>query len=399
MHAAELTARLRALSSESGNYAIDFVDLVLAAARANGASDLHLQPTSNGLRVDWRLDGVLQPVGEFPAGRSTDIVMRLKVLAELLTYRCDLPQEGRLVAGAGELETRVSTFPTLYGERAAVRFFTVQQRLEHLHELGWSPTQLIELRDIVRRTGGAVLICGPAGSGKTTTAYAMLREIVADSQGGRSVFSLEDPIEVPVAGVVQSQANPAAGFTLGTALRSLLRQDPEVILVGEIRDRETAEVFLQASLTGQLVIATFHAGSAAEAITRLLDMDLEAYQLRSGLIGVIAQRLVRRLCECRQQVSEPVELFGLPVTKAFRPVGCPDCRQTGYAGRQLIAELLRTDRPPMRQALVPQVDTRQLVTDAIASGMVPLARRAVELVDGGITSPAEVIRVLGALSQ
>lgn len=398
MHAAELTARLRSLSPESGNYAIDFVDLVLAAARANGASDLHLQPTSNGLRVDWRLDGVLQPVGEFPAGRSTDIVMRLKVLAELLTYRCDLPQEGRIVAVPGELETRVSTFPTLYGERAAVRFFTVQQRLEHLHELGWSPTQLTGLRDVVRRTSGAVLICGPAGSGKTTTAYAMLREIVASSQGGRSVFSLEDPIEVPVAGVVQSQANPAAGFTLGTALRSLLRQDPEVILVGEIRDRETAEVFLQASLTGQLVIATFHAGSAAEAITRLLDMDLEAYQLRSGLISVIAQRLVRRLCACRQQIAEPIELFGLPVSEAYRPVGCPACQQTGYSGRQLIAELLQTDRPQIRQALVSQVDTRQLVTEAVDSGMVPLAQRAVELVEGGITSPAEVMRVLGALS-
>src|SRR5262245_430910 len=248
MHAVDLTASLNQLDAGSASYATQFAELLLAAAREAGASDVHLQPTPQGLRVQWRIDGVLLPVGEFPRGKAADVVSRLKVMAELLTYRTDVPQEGRIRRegergregeGESDVEMRVSTFPTLHGERAVVRLFAGESRYLQVPDLGLPEKIEATLSQLLNETSGALLLTGPAGSGKTTTAYACLRDIVRSSARRRSVVTLEDPIEVAIVNVSQSQVQPAAGFTLATGLRSLMRQDPEVILVGEIRDTET----------------------------------------------------------------------------------------------------------------------------------------------------------------
>jgi type II secretory ATPase GspE/PulE/Tfp pilus assembly ATPase PilB-like protein len=387
------------LDLSNAQSAVAVVDRVLDWGRRLGASDLHLQPAANGLEFGLRLDGVLRPAARFPAAIAGNVVARLKVLAELLTYRTDVPQEGRIRAAAGALEIRVSTFPTLYGERAAVRFFAGSQKYERLNDLGLPDGMLERLGGLLGETSGAVLVTGPAGSGKTTTAYACMREIAVRSSGQRSLVSLEDPIEVAVPGVAQAQVNPAVGFDLATGLRFLMRQDPEVIMVGEIRDRATAEAAVQASLTGHLLFSTFHAGSAAEAIGRLSDMGIEPYLLRSGLRAIVSQRLLRRLCRCREPVDDAAGLLGLPVESAFRPRGCEACNGVGYRGRMVLAEILMVERTDLGRAILSREDASVLERLAVESGMVTRWRRAYAAVEKGETSPAEVRRVLGFAEQ
>ena len=260
MSATALASQLKSLQPTDAEYATSFVDTLLVAAIEVQTSDVHLQPTPDGISLSWRIDGVLQIVGVFAPGNPTDVVTRLKVMAALLTYRKDIPQEGRLSQLTDDApDMRISTFPTLYGERAVIRVFAVDHQLLFLDQLGLDDLTVNCLTNATTETSGAILITGPAGSGKTTTAYACLRQIVNNSPG-RSVVSLEDPIEVPVDGVAQSQTNEAAGLDLQSGLKSLLRQDPEVMFIGEMRDKITASLALQASLTGQLVISTFHAG-------------------------------------------------------------------------------------------------------------------------------------------
>jgi type II secretory ATPase GspE/PulE/Tfp pilus assembly ATPase PilB-like protein len=376
-------------------YAVRVVDRLLAAGIDAGASDLHLAPTEAGLEMRWRIDGVLHFVGAVPAETAGHVVARLKVLAELLTYRTDIPQEGRIRAGSDRLERRLSTFPTLYGEKAVVRLFAAGQGLRTIDDLDFPAEVAAGLRSALAETSKAVLVTGPAGSGKTTTLYACLREVAAQSAGGRSLVSLEDPIEVVVAGVAQSQVNPAAGFDLATGLRSILRQDPEVIMVGEIRDRPTAETALQAALTGHLVLSSFHAGSAAEALSRLADMGMEPYLLRSGLRTIVGQRLVRRLCQCAREESGPDERLGLPVACARVALGCAACGGSGYRGRLVVAEHLAIEPHGVGRAILAQRDALHLEREAVAAGMVTLRQRACQAVEAGLTSPAEVRRVLG----
>lgn len=391
-----ISEQLRRLDPSNAEYATKFVDRLLAAARATSASDIHLQPTPQGLDVRWRLDGVLQPIGCFPRGEAADVVNRLKVLAELLTYRNDVPQEGRIRhQQPGHVEVRVSSFPTLHGERAVVRMFAALGDYLYVDSLGLPETTTERLRLLLRETAGALVISGPAGSGKTTTAYACLRDLVRAANHGRSIVSLEDPIEVAVDGVSQSQVNVAGDFDLATGLRSLMRQDPEVILVGEIRDRETAEATFQASLTGHLVISTFHAASAAGAISRLSDMGIEPYLLRSGILGILCQRLVRRLCDCKQPAAEEPAAMGLPATQGWTSVGCPQCLGSGYRGRLVLAEILESSATELGRAILSRDDSGQLEQLAIQAGMVPIRQRAVHAVQTGQTSALEVRRVLG----
>jgi type II secretory ATPase GspE/PulE/Tfp pilus assembly ATPase PilB-like protein len=387
--------RLRRLDSSDPQYAVEFVDQLLAHLPEAGVSDVHLRPDGNGLDMHWRKDGVLVPVGNFPAGVAANVIARLKVLAGLLTYRSDIPQEGRLRTDAARLDIRLSTFPTLFGEKAVLRLFAAKEELQWLEDLGFSGHIGERLRALLTETAGAILIAGPAGSGKTTTAYACLREIVRHTAGGRNVVSLEDPIEVPLAGVAQAQVNASVGFTLASGLRFLMRQDPEVILVGEIRDRETAEVALQGSLTGQLVITTFHAGSAAGAICRLADMGIEPYVLRSGVLAVICQRLARRLCECAMPIVDPDQWLGLPVRQARGAVGCAGCDTTGYRGRIVLAEMLPVDQAEIATALLARSDADTIEQLARTAGMEGLWQQAMRAVEVGETSPAEVRRVLG----
>jgi len=387
--------RLRDLDSSSPEYATAFVGLLLDAASSIRASDVHLQPTTGGLDVRWRLDGVLQPVGVFPRGEAADIVSRMKVLAELLTYRTDVPQEGRIRDRRGNVEIRVSTFPTLHGERAVVRLFAAQGEYLHLRDLGLPDDVSAQLSELLAETSGAILITGPAGSGKTTTAYACLRELVRTSAGGKSIVSLEDPIESAVDGVSQSRVNPTAGFDLAAGLRSLMRQDPEAIMVGEIRDRETAEAAIQASLTGHLLVTTFHAGSAAGAISRLSDMGIEPYLLRSGILGILSQRLVRRLCTCREQITDETAKLNLPAAQAWQNAGCDKCLGSGYRGRVVLAELLQASPTELGRAILSRSDAPQLEQLAIEAGMTSIWQRAKIAVESGTTSPSEVRRVLG----
>ena len=397
-----LAARLAGVRPDHPAAAVDLVAILLDEARAERASDVHLHPTPGGLEVHLRVDGVLARAATLPAGLASNVVARLKVLADLLTYRTDVPQEGRIRTGTGPIlgEIRVSTFPTLHGERAAIRLFAPPGERLRLLDLGLPPDAAGAIDRRLASTSGAILLTGPAGTGKTTTIYACLRELVARSAGGRAIATLEDPIEAAVDGVSQAQVNAAAGFDLAGGLRALLRQDPEVIAVGEIRDRGTAEVAFQAALTGHLVLTTFHAGSAAAAIHRLLEMGIEPYLIRSGLTLVVSQRLVRTLCACARP-AEPgspggaADRLGLPVAPARTPVGCPSCLGTGYRGRAVLAEWLDPGRLAPAALDPARSDLAALEAHAAEAGMLRLRDRALAAVAAGQTTPAEVRRVLG----
>jgi general secretion pathway protein E len=383
------------LDPKSPRFAVDIVDLILESARRAGASDVHLLPTPDGLEMRWRIDGVLQPLDTLPPSIAPNVVSRLKVMAELLTYKNDVPQEGRIRGTDGASEVRVSTFPTLHGEKAVVRLFAATGRFLRLNDLGLPGEVRDALGRLLEETSGAIVVSGPSGAGKTTTIYACLRELVESSGGRRSLATLEDPIEGSVLGVTQSQVNPAAGFDLATGLRSLMRQDPEVIVVGEVRDRITADVAVQASLTGHLVLTTFHAGSAAGAVGRLEDMGIEPYLIRSGLLAVVSQRLVRTLCACAVESDEPRGRLGLPVERYRVAGGCEACRGTGYLGRMVLAELLEPEALGLGSAILDRADVHRLEALALGAGMVGRWERARRAVVEGRTSPAEIRRVLG----
>jgi len=386
--------QLPGIAESDPKYVTELVDVMLTAAQEADASDVHLIPSGDGLGMTWRIDGVLQPVARFPREISANIVSRLKVLAELLTYQTDVPQEGR-ICGGDAVEMRVSTFPTLFGEKAVIRLFVGSGAFRHLDDLLLPEEMCTTLRGLLNETGGVLLITGPAGSGKTTTCYACLRELADKSPVAKSIASLEDPIEALVGGVAQSQIKPAAGFDYQTGVRSLLRQDPEVIMVGEIRDRETAELVFQASLTGHLVLTTFHAGSAAEAVGRLLEMGIEPYQLRSGILAVINQRLARRLCDCAVAGDAESASLGLDVRQLREAAGCGDCASTGYRNRIVLAEMLQPNTEATARAILSRSDAREIERLAVADGMISRWKRATEAVNQGRTSAAEVRRVLG----
>ncbi|MEY3458555.1 MAG: Type traffic warden ATPase, partial [Planctomycetota bacterium] len=344
----------------------------------------------------------LHSIASFDRDLGARLVARLKVLAGLLTYRTEIPQEGRVAREHSEHEIRVSTFPTLYGEKAAVRLFADRGQLRMPAELGF-PAELQQvLTAQLSETAGVILLTGPSGSGKTTTAYACLREILQQSGHSRCVMSLEDPIEVALPGVTQAQVREAAGFDLAAGVRSLMRQDPDVILVGEIRDAATAEAVFQAALTGHLVLSTFHAGSAVEALARLLEMQLEPYLVRSALRLVISQRLLRRLCVCRTATDAiPAVLTNLSdkfspgATDTSAGISCKICSGTGFHERMVLAEGLRLDDPELVTAFLHRADARQLQSLAIKQGLITLQQRAQAAVQDGSTSLAEVLRVLG----
>ena len=388
---------LETLPAAGQNYIIDLVDLIHGEANRLSASDIHLLPTAAGLEVRFRIDGVLQLAGILARELGPNVMARLKVLANMITYRTDIPQEGRIRGSEGETEMRVSTFPTYFGERAVIRMFGEPGRYLRLDDLGLPDEIRQTLVALLNETSGAILLSGPAGSGKTTTLYTCLRELIIASGGGRSVMTMEDPIEVIVEDVAQAQINPAAGFDLATGLRSMMRQDPEVIGVGEIRDLATAEVAFQASLTGHLVLCTFHAGSAAGVISRLSEMGIEPYVISSGVRAIVCQRLVRRLCECARKADDPDQLLGLEVSRALVAVGCNACRGTGYRGRLVLAEILIPNHPEIRHAIHSQADVNQLETIALRTGLVSLFQRACAAVEEGLTDPSEVRRVLGIL--
>ena len=404
--------QLATLDPSRDRYATEVVDLILRTAQQSAASDVHLVPDRAGLQMDWRIDGVLQSIAHVP-DIAANIIARLKVLAQLLTYRTDVPQEGRIiepleprqeteVSGSTlvnqQVEMRVSTFPTLHGEKAVIRLFVGSGQYRRLSDLCMPTSIDVEWRQLLTSTNGVLLISGPAGSGKTTTLYASLREILHESPVRRSIVTLEDPIEAEVPGVTQSQVNVSAGFDYARGLRSLLRQDPEVIMVGEIRDRETAETSFQASLSGNLVLTSFHAGSSSEAISRVSDLGVEPYLLRSGLLGILSQRLLRRLCECAESSNDPTDALGLTTERSHHPNGCEQCEGTGYSGRLLLSELLNPRAGDIGRAMLTRADADELEQHAVAAGMQTLFAQARKVVEAGETSPAEVRRLFSSAS-
>ena len=391
--------RLEALQHDGDASVTDVVDFVIAAGIERRASDIHFEPLPDALAVRFRLDGLLAEWGRLPPGLAPNVVARLKVMADLLTYRLDIPQEGRIREfhgpgaldgpGTNGIDLRVATFPTIHGEKAVVRVFDPARRTFTLETLGFAPDVIDGLRALVSRPDGMLLLTGPAGSGKTTTIYACLREIVAITGVARQVVTIEDPVEVGLEGVTQTQTNPAAGLTFVTGLRSLMRQDPQVILVGEIRDAETAHAAIEVGLTGHLVISTIHAGTAVGVFTRLIEMGIEPSLVTSVVRSVLAQRLVRVLCPACKAEGEP---------GSFEPVGCDACAGVGYDGRTAIGELLNVG-PDLRRAVIARADVTDLAEAARKTGYRNLAEDGGRLVRAGVTSMDELRRILPGQSS
>lgn len=363
-------------------------DLLREAARAH-ASDVHLEPTAEGVDVRFRLDGLLQTVRSLTGRRGTTAVGRVMVLAGLLTYRMDIPQEGRIGRPgdwADDLaDLRVATFPTVHGQRAVIRLLYDERGLSSLPELGLPAGVAERLGELAESPGGLVLVTGPAGSGKSTTLSALLGHIVR-TRPGRSIVTLEDPVERHIEGVTQVPIDAHGELTFPRALRSLLRQDPQVLMIGEIRDAETARIAVEAALTGHLLTSTMHSGSPAGALLRLLEMGVEPYQLTSSILAVANQRLVRRLCEhCRRPAGDG---------RRAEAVGCDACLDTGYRGRLPLAQLVEMDGS-LRQAVLDRADRDRLETLIAQRGQQTLRQAGRALVWRGWTTDQELLAVLG----
>ena len=390
-----LQNELDALGAPAPERTCKLVDHILTDALHRSASDVHLEPTHRSLEIRYRLDGVLQQVATLNRDLAANLVARLKVMSELLTYRLDVPQEGAIRQEHNPLgaDMRVCTFPTIHGEKAVVRIFHASVQMLDLDQLGMEEEPLRALQRLLLERTGAVLLTGPSGSGKTTTIYACLRHLIRADGGRRHIVTIEDPVEQVIEGVSQAQARPGTEFDFARGLRSLLRQDPEVIMIGEIRDRETAATAVEAALTGHLVFSTLHAGSACGVVGRLLEMGVEPYLLTSGLKGILNQRLVRRLCEnCRRP---PAADAG---SHAWQAVGCAACAGAGYRGRMLLAELLTLDAP-LRQAILSRSDTSTLEAAARRPERMTIWTAADHATAQGLTTRSEIERVLGPRSE
>jgi type IV pilus assembly protein PilB len=375
--------------------ASSIVDRILARGAGDRASDIHLEPTKHSLRVRFRIDGMLHEVAELLPVLAPAVVARLKVLAGMDIAVHRNPQDGRFSAtiNGKSLDVRASTFPTIWGEKAVLRLLD-RSGLRRSVSNVMDGRPLDAFRGLVRRTEGIVLVTGPTGSGKTSTLYAALAEL---AESGKNVVTVEDPVEYWLPGVSQGQTNPKAGFTFAQGMRAILRQDPDIIMVGEIRDPETLTTAIEASLTGHLVLSTLHTNGSVATITRLLDMGVEPYLLASSMAGVVAQRLVRKTCEhCKRPVPVPESvkhLFGdNPPKTMHQGVGCSECRGIGYLGRVGVFELLAMNAE-LRRLINGRATEEQLLAAARESGLSTLREEALRLVREGTTTLEEVGRI------
>jgi len=378
---------------------IKLVNSLLQHAVKDRASDVHLEPFENEVRVRFRIDDVLyEPMKPLPRTIQASIVSRIKIMGGLNIAEKRLPQDGRIrlkIAGR-DYDVRLSTIPIEHGERVVMRLLPRTQEMLDLERIGFNEKQLDTIARLISRPNGIVLVTGPTGSGKTTTLYGALSRI---NSTDKNIITIEDPVEIQLSGVSQIEVKPSIGLTFASGLRSVLRQDPNVILVGEIRDLETAEIAIQASLTGHLVFSTLHTNDAASAITRLVDMGVEPFLVASSLVAVLAQRLVRVLCtECREpyELSAPeLSELGLPPSSspvpAFKPGGCASCNFTGYHGRLGIFELMLVD-DAIRSMVSQNIDSKSVKHAAQKEGMRTLRSDGARKVLEGVTSVAEVMR-------
>ncbi|MBA4149207.1 MAG: type II/IV secretion system protein [Verrucomicrobia bacterium] len=378
------------------------VKCIVRDAVQAGASDIHIEPWDTTLVVRIRLNGVLSELVHLPLEYMDKIAGRFKVMANLVTYQTGLPQEGHASADPelGGVEQRISVFPTTRGEKIVVRIFDPSKRSFDLGSLGFEEDTLSTLKDLLTKPSGLMLLTGPTGSGKTTAIYASLYHLVQKHGSAISIATVEDPVEFNLPAVAQAQVNLAQEFTYPRALRSLMRQDPQVIMVGEIRDSETAAIAVQAGLTGHLVISTIHSGSTAGVFARMINMEIEPFLLASSIIGVMGVRLIRRNCPCCSQPHEPEAglLKLLPPNFAddamFRKgAGCEQCLGTGFQGRTSVTELLKVDQT-FRDAVLQKMPTRDLQQIAITNGMNTMWDNGLKRVATGETSLDEVLRVI-----
>lgn len=376
--------------------AVSVLERVIARATADGASDIHFEPRQDDLRIRCRIDGTFRDLAVFDLALAPAVVARIKVLSNMDIAEHRLPQDGRFSVTIGDqrLDVRTSTYPTVHGEKAVLRLLDSSGLRLHLDRMGLSGPVLVSLRELIHRPEGIVLITGPTGSGKTSTLYAALAELVAT---GKNIVTIEDPVEYALPGVNQGQTNEKAGFTFAKGLRAVLRQDPDVIMVGEVRDSETLETAIEASLTGHLVLSTLHTNSAVASVARLVEMGLERYLLASSVLGIVAQRLVRKICRtCRGEIATPPALRAMfrdgEHQTFFRGAGCHDCRGTGFRGRIGIFELLRLS-DELRELVLEGASDARLLDGARRGGMATLREECLALVTGGETTLEEVLRV------
>ncbi|EFL49692.1 type II secretion system protein E [Solidesulfovibrio fructosivorans JJ]] len=364
------------LDETSSAPVIKLVNQIIFKAIKNNASDIHIEPGQADFKVRYRLDGVLHPIDNIPKNLQAPVLSRLKVMARLNIAEKRLPQDGRIEIRLGEqvVDIRISIFPTALGERAVLRLLDKNAKILRLTELGLSPESLEDLRASVSLSHGLILVTGPTGSGKTTSLYAALQHI---NTPNKNILTIEDPVEYQIEGIAQMQVNPKIDLTFFSGLRSMVRQDPDVILVGEIRDRETAGIAVQAAMTGHLVFSTLHTNDAATAITRLVDMGIEPFLLASACRVLVAQRLIRVLCPAckRPDVLSDQEIASLrladrPAPQVFRAVGCEHCLGTGFKGRTAIYEMIKmTDG--IQELIMETSDTRRIRQLAMTEGMIP----------------------------
>ena len=387
--------RLKDLASDAP--AIRAVNRLITSAVESRASDIHLEPTENALQPRLRIDGVMRDLDPLPSAMRAAVVSRIKVMAGLNIAERRLPQDGRarLTVRGHDVDIRVATSPTIHGESAVMRLLDRSHLTLDFQALGFEPGLLTRLRPMLARPHGILLVTGPTGSGKTTTLYAALSELNGPE---RKLLTIEDPIEYRLAGVNQTQVAPGIGLTFATALRSFLRQDPDIMMVGEVRDLETAQVAVQAALTGHMILSTLHTNSAAAAVTRLIDMGVEPFLITSTLNAVLAQRLVRRLCpHCR----EPMDAKGLDLglgasgselERVWRAVGCEQCGGSGYRGRIATTELLIVDEAVSRLVLA-RAEAQEVEAAAVRAGMTTMLQDGAAKVAAGLTTVEEVLRV------
>ncbi|MEW6325016.1 MAG: ATPase, T2SS/T4P/T4SS family [Nitrospirota bacterium] len=386
---------------------IKFVNMMIAQAVREGASDIHLEPDEDVLRIRYRVDGMLREVLTSPRHLQAGVTSRIKIMANIDIAEKRVPQDGsiQLKVGKKDLDIRVSTLPTVFGEKVVMRLLDKSNVLVGLEESGFGERYLPAYRKLIRRPYGLILVTGPTGSGKSTTLYASLQEI---NSIDKNIVTIEDPVEYQLKVINQVHVNPKAGVTFASGLRSILRQDPDVIMVGEIRDKETATIAIQAALTGHLVFSTLHTNDAPSAVTRLVDMGVEPFLIASTVCGVVAQRLVRRVCQrCKQPVAPSPDLLknlngrgnGATAEGGYmQGRGCQDCRETGYAGRIGIFELLLID-DAIRALIVSRASARELQVAARKVGFSTLREDGLAKAAGGVTTLQEVLRVTQEIEE
>ena len=379
--------------------AVKLLDLIMAKAIRDGASDIHLEPDQNRLRTRYRVDGVLREVSSIPKNLESPIISRVKVIGDMDIAESRVPQDGRsrITMEGKEIELRISTFPTIYGENVVLRLLDQSSPLMGLEDLGFSKDMIEHYEALVGSPHGIILVTGPTGSGKTTTLYASLNRINCPE---KNIITIEDPVEYRLKLIRQTQINPKAGVTFANAMRSVLRQDPDVIMVGEIRDLETAQTATGAALTGHLVFSTLHTNNAPEGVTRLMDMGVKPYLISSCVVGVLAQRLVRTICpKCKEEYQpEEKEVRDLGIVRTedivlYRGKGCKNCWQTGYKGRTALFELLVVNDAV--RDLISQGASSNMIRKVAreTQGMKTLREDGVDKVLKGITTLDEVTKV------